>query len=264
MLMSLVAGVIVALTYPPSLSLGLGAFAILALVLRRRVVGGVLASLALGWSLLWSLPQASEWLRAPLEAQHRVLSNASLPDADAIVVLGGGTVRPERLSTSRLGEAARAWRAGRAPIVILSGGGGRGGTGRGRTEARRMAEAIVTLGVPASALVLEERSHSTLENAEFTARLARERHIRDVLLVTSSVHMPRASLLFKDAGVDAIPVPVPEATAEGSWKQRWLPTRRALWRSGRALKEYAGLLALQAGVAQSGHPVLTCARLTSE
>ena len=80
-----------------------------------------------------------------------------------------------------------------------------------------MAEAIVTLGVPPSALVLEERSHSTLENAQFTARLARERHIRDVLLVTSAVHMPRASLLFRDAGIDAIPVPVPESTAPGPW-----------------------------------------------
>lgn len=263
--MSSLASLIVGLTYPPSLSLWLGVFALLALVLHRRVLGGVLAALALGWSVLWSLPQVSEWVRAPLEAQHRVLSNASLPDADAIVVLGGGTVRPERLSTSRLGEAARAWRAGRAPIVILSGGGGRGGTGRGRSEAERMAEAIVTLGVPASALVLEERSHSTLENAEFTARLARERHIRDVLLVTSSVHMPRASLLFQEAGIQAIPVPVPESTAEGSWTQRWLPTRRALWRSGRALKEYAGLLALHAGIVEeSRHANLTCARLPSE
>jgi uncharacterized SAM-binding protein YcdF (DUF218 family) len=262
--MSSLAGLVVALTYPPVLSIGLLSFAVLALLLRWRAVGGVLVALALGWSLLWSLPQVSEWLRAPLEAEHRVVSDASLPHADAIVVLGGGTVRPERLDTSRLGEAARAWRAGRAPTVILSGGGGRGGTGRGRTEAQRMAEAIVTLGVPQSALVLEERSHSTLENAQFTARLARERHIRDVLLVTSAVHMPRASLLFRDAGIDAIPVPVPESTAPGPWMQRWLPTRRALWRSGRALKEYAGLIALSVGIGESSRPALTCATLPSE
>ena len=44
-----------------------------------------------------------------------------------------------------------------------------------------------------------------------------------------------------------VEVPVPEPTIGGSWADRWIPSPRALWRSGRALKEYAGILALCVG-----------------
>jgi uncharacterized SAM-binding protein YcdF (DUF218 family) len=110
-----------------------------------------------------------------------------------------------------------------------------------------MAEAITLLGVPDSALVLEDQSRSTEENAEFSARIGRQRGIHRILLVTSSLHMPRASLLFREAGFEVIPVPAPEHAARQSWTEQWVPTSRALWRSGRALKEYAGLLAIRVG-----------------
>lgn len=234
---------LVYLTFPLNLSLWLIPCGIVAWAVRWRMLGGALLVFALAWSSLWSVPQISDWLRAPLERQHPVVEEAVLPEVDAIVVLGGGTLRPERLQSSRLAAAARAWLAGRAPIVILSGGGGRNGSGRGPSEANRMASAIVSLGVPSSALVLEDRSRDTEQNASFTAELARQRGIRKVLLVTSSLHMPRASLLFSEAGFDVVPVPVPEGLIRQGWADRWIPTRRALWRSGRALKEYVGLLA---------------------
>jgi uncharacterized SAM-binding protein YcdF (DUF218 family) len=237
---------LVALTYPLTLSLFLCGCGALAWILRRRVLAGSLLAFALAWSCVWSVPVVSEWLRAPLVRQHDIVAVSTLPRTDAIVVLGGGTLRLDRLASSRLATAARAWLAGRAPVVILSGGSGRGGTHRkGRSEASRMADTIRKLGVPSSALMLEDRSRTTEENALFTARLAREHGIHRVLLVTSSLHMPRASLMFKDAGIDAVPVPVPERTSEDTWSDRWLPTGRAMWRSGRAFKEYAGLLSVR-------------------
>jgi len=238
---------LVALTYPPILSACLLVCAMVAWGLRRRAMGTALLVLAVAWSTLWSIPNASEWLRAPLERQHAVVAMSALPQADAIVVLGGGKVRPDQLMSSRLAAAAHAWGAGRARMIILSGGAGRGGSGRGRSEADRMAEAITLLGVPDSALVLEDQSRSTEENAEFSARIGRQRGIHRILLVTSSLHMPRASLLFREAGFEVIPVPAPEQAARQSWTEQWVPTSRALWRSGRALKEYAGLLAIRVG-----------------
>ena len=240
---SAVVGFLVYLTYPVHLALWLVPFGLLALVTGKRRFGGALLVLALVWPLLWSVPQVSEWARAPLERQHQVVEANLLPKSDAIIVLGGGKMRPGQLANSRLAAAAHAWIAGRAPVVILSGGGGRNGSGRGRSEAARMASAIVSLGVPPSALVLEDRSRSTEQNASFTAKLARPRGIRQVLLVTSSLHMPRANLLFSEAGFAVIPVPVPEGSIQQGWVDRWIPTRLALWRSGRALKEYAGLIA---------------------
>lgn len=238
----------VALTYPPTLSLGLTVLAAL-LMIRYRKAGLLTLCAALGWSALWSVPIASDWLRHQLEKRYPVLDTAALPQADAVVVLGGGSryawldqanVRPETLQSSRLAAGARAWHAGRAPRIVLSGGGEGGGS-----EARMMASAIARLGVPSSALLLEERSRNTRDNAYYTAELVERFRMRRVLLVTSSLHMPRAIAQFRQQGIDAVAVPVPELARRSNWRERWLPSRSALWRSGRAFKEYAALLSVR-------------------
>lgn len=251
---------VVSLTYPPILSVVLVLAGILAAAFRWRRSGRVLVMLGCAWTLLWSMPQCADWLRASLERQYPRIDEAGLPRADAIVVLGGGDyswlhraeVSLDELDHSRLATGTRAWLAGRAPVIILSGGGG----GRGPSEADTMAAAIARLGVPASVLLLEERSHDTRDNARFTAQIARRHDIHRILLVTSALHMPRASYWFRSVGLDVVPVPVPESRVSGGWKDRWLPTRRALWRSGRAWKEYAGLLAarVQTRIAEANAP----------
>jgi uncharacterized SAM-binding protein YcdF (DUF218 family) len=237
------------LTYPVVLSVCMLLAALVALALRRLATGAGLVILALAWSVAWSTPELSDWLRDTLEDQHPVLAEEALPRVDAIVVLGGGEnyawlggapyVDPDDLGSSRIAAGARAWLAGRAPLIILSGG--RSGPS-GHSEADRMAYAIERLGVPPTALLLEQRSRNTRDNARFTAAIARQRGIHRIALVTSSLHMPRASLLFRDAGLAVVALPVPEHADRSGWQARWLPSRRALWRSGRALKEYAGLL----------------------
>lgn len=238
-----------ALSYPLNASLLLAACGVVAILLRFRRTGAGLFAMAFLWTLLWSVPAASDGLRNSLEDQHAVVQEESLPAADAIVVLGGATryrwlqrenVDPWELGSSRLGAGARAWLSGRAPIVILTGGRG----GRDASEAARMKTAIQRLGVPASVLVLEERSRNTEDNAANTARLAHQLGVRRILLVTSALHMPRAALLFQRQGFDVTPVPVPERGHRETWRDRWLPSPGALWRSGRALKEYVALLAL--------------------
>jgi len=247
-ILSFLNDLVVALTYPPMLSLGLLACGAVAAAIGWRKSGKALVVAACAWSVLWSIPQCAHWLRAPLERQYVALEAAALRRADAIVVLGGGSYawlqRPEvqidDLEHSRVAAGARAWLAGRAPVVMLSSG---SNAGKGRSEADIMAAAIERLGVPDSALILEDRSRDTHDNALFSAKLAERQDIHRVLLVTSSLHMPRATYWYRQYGLDVIPAPVPEARIRGSWTQRWLPSRAALWRSGRAWKEYAGLLA---------------------
>lgn len=242
---------LVALTYPLVLSAVLLLLALLAVLFSHRRSAAALALLAVSWSVVWSVPAASDWLRQSLEDRHPVVAEAALPKADAIVVLGGGayewtvrtSVNPDDLVNSRLAAGARAWRAGRAPTIILSGGRGR----PGHREAQNMAKAMARFGIPASALLLEQRSRDTRDNAAFTAVLAREHGMKRVLLVTSSLHMPRAILLFRNAGVAVVPVSVPEPESGRMGWGQWLPSRSALWRSGRALKEYAGLLDVTLG-----------------
>lgn len=235
------------LSYPPALSLCIAAVATLALLLRRYRSSGALFALALLWSAAWSLPMASDWLRAPLESRYPARDAASLPRADAIVVLGGGDyawlgrrcIDPCMLGSSRIMGAARAWRAGRAPYVMLSGS---------RVETQLMRRALARLDVPASAVLVDARSLDTRQNALHTAALARTNGFRRMILATSALHMPRAMLEFRDAGLDPVPLPVPEKAHRAGRFSRWLPSRSALWRSGRAFKEYLGIVAAKAAI----------------
>ena len=247
--MGLLRELVVALTFPLALTLVLLLVAAgVYVLLKWKGVALAVAIVAVGWSAFWSLPRNAEWLRESLEDRYAIASPNVLPNADAIVVLGGGGYtwinRPgvtlDDLKYSRLAQGARLYIAGRAPRVILSGG------GEGdRTEARNMARGMRKFGVPQTALLLEERSTDTTTNARYSAQVARANGVRSVLLVTSAIHMPRASVLFRGAGLQVIEVPVPEppSVRGDRWADRWLPSGRALWRSGRALKEYAGLVA---------------------
>lgn len=239
---------LVALTYPLALTFVVLVVAFVVWRLQWQRTATALALAALAWTAVWSIPNNADWLRQSLADRHPIAQDlAALPQGDAIVVLGGGgygwVERPgvtlDKLKYSRLAQAARLYFAGRAPRVILSGGGN-----GSHKEAFDMARGMEKLGVPHEAILLETRSTDTTGNAKYSVRLAREHGARRVLLVTSGVHMPRASLLFRREGVAVIEVPVAEPSPGGSWADRWLPNPRALWKAGRALKEYAGLLAL--------------------
>jgi len=245
---------------PLHLSCCLLVLALLAFALRRCRGALALIGISLAWSLLWSLPAASNALRNSLALRYPPQSAHSLPAVDAIVVLGGGIgsvawfeqgdPNDPRLAGNRVALGARAWHDGRAPWVLLSGG----PTSRTRrvSEAREMAAAMRALGVPERALMLDERSRSTGDNARNSAQWARTHGWRRVALVTSSLHMSRARALFERQGLQVLPLasaekdfePVPKHGAGSPW---W-PTRRALRRSGEAFKEYAGLLAARLGV----------------
>lgn len=231
------------ITYPPYLSVWLMLLAGLVLALRRRKAAAAIAALAILWSAAWSIPMASDWLRSGLEDRYARVPESSLPQADAIVVLGGGhhygwldreQADPYMLESSRLAGAARAWLAARAPYVVLSGA---------PVEVRTMRQAIARLGIPDEAVLVESRSLNTRQNAEHTAALARTHGFKRVILTTSALHMPRAMLQFGRAGLDAVPLPIREGARRNHWRERWLPSKGALWRSGRAFKEYAGIAA---------------------
>jgi uncharacterized SAM-binding protein YcdF (DUF218 family) len=111
-----------------------------------------------------------------------------------------------------------------------------------RSEAAAMRDFLVELGVPATAVVLEERSRNTRENALYTAEVLQAQGIGPVLLVTSALHMPRALATFQAAGVDAIPAATDfEVIQRPRVLLDWLPDAEALAASTRALKEYLGL-----------------------
>jgi uncharacterized SAM-binding protein YcdF (DUF218 family) len=85
---------------------------------------------------------------------------------------------------------------GRAPLLVLSGG----GSGP-LPEAEIMRRAALANGIPETALLIDKLSRDTLENARETARLLSARDLLSVLLVSDRAHLPRAALLFRLAGL---------------------------------------------------------------
>jgi uncharacterized SAM-binding protein YcdF (DUF218 family) len=64
-----------------------------------------------------------------------------------------------------------------------------------------MRRAAIAHGVPPTAMLVDPVSRDTFENARETARLLSARGLRSVLLVSDRVHLPRAALLFRLAGL---------------------------------------------------------------
>ncbi|MEU8347544.1 YdcF family protein [Actinomadura meyerae] len=94
---------------------------------------------------------------------HLVLTGP-LSKADVILALGCHDTRVAA-------HAARLWHAGRAPLVVVSGGRGKMTSGWAETEARVFARVARERGVPEEALVLEETATNTGENITASRRL---------------------------------------------------------------------------------------------
>lgn len=160
--------------------------------------------------------------------------------AEAIVVLGGG-VSPEgvpvRPSAERAQRAAELWKAGYAPLVLISGGYTVIGP---RTEAQSMAIVLQGLGVPSKALILENNSLNTFDNAVESQKLLLKRNVQKVLLVTSRIHLLRSTLTFRKQGMKVIPIPAEQQPFQLDWNLAPAWERAQLLQG--TLNEYFGLL----------------------
>ena len=137
----------------------------------------------------------------------------------------------------RLVHAVALFKAGKADYILLSGGSAPGS----RSEAHLMQDVLAIMGVPASALILEDQSRNTHDNAVNSAALLKARGMTRILLVSSAFHMRRADALFKRQGLDVIPAPtdfqqvILKATLPAG-----IPGVKNLYRTTEALHEFVG------------------------
>jgi uncharacterized SAM-binding protein YcdF (DUF218 family) len=83
----------------------------------------------------------------------------------------------------------------------------------GRVEADGLAERMSALGVPSGTIIRERCSLDTRDNARFAASLLLRRGICEIVLVTCAWHLPRASRLFRAAGLVVVGLPVEPPTS---------------------------------------------------
>jgi uncharacterized SAM-binding protein YcdF (DUF218 family) len=221
--------------------------------LRTALIAAALLILIVGgnrWVAV-SLVRSLEW---------RYLPPRELPRAEAIVVLGGGTepAQAPRSSTEvngggdRVLQAARLYRQGSAPHILLSGGNITWMDSRSATPAQDMAELLQLMGVPPEALWLQDASRNTSEDALYSSRMLKEKGILRVVLVTSAMHMPRSVALFARQGIEVIPAPADYTVTEAEWQDLahpnlpsflldLVPTASNLEATSGVLKEYIGM-----------------------
>ncbi len=240
-------------------------------------LGLIAILLIIATALLWSKPRlatipialalvvllassngwVSEWLVRSLEYQY--LPPASLPTADAIVVLGGATKPPipprPWVDVSEEGDrvfhAANLYKAGKAPKIILSGGRVDWEGDNVFPESQDMATLLESMGVPATVLIQEPNSRNTRENAVNVKQIMQAQNIKTVLLVTSALHMPRSLWIFRKLGIEATPAPTDFLVTNETHAEmqsslpaitlNLLPEAERLRSTTRALKEYVGI-----------------------
>jgi uncharacterized SAM-binding protein YcdF (DUF218 family) len=168
---------------------------------QTSVLGGRLLKIFAGLLILLVAAGLGAWF-----FPQPVLTVDSGPvRAEVMVVLGGGgPERPER--------AAELFQAGEAPLIICSGLG----------DAHAHKAHLVNAGIPAAAVLLENKSHTTRENAEFTIALLQARHITNAIIVTSWYHSRRALACFEHYAPDIrfYSRPAYFNTPKSEWRQR--------------------------------------------
>lgn len=158
--------------------------------------------------VLLMTPLGATSLARAVEARAPPSGTCAGPQPTAIVVLAGGFAHSpgsvvdfgalRLVSVQRVFAGVALWHEQPNTRLVMSGGGGR------FREAVVMANLAMHMGVPTTAIEIEDHSHTTWENAEGVAALTPPvpEHI---WLVTSPMHIPRALDAFRAWGFAPCP-----------------------------------------------------------
>jgi uncharacterized SAM-binding protein YcdF (DUF218 family) len=176
-----------------------------------RVLIGALAIIGLTMVIATVTPLVALWSRA-------LAGPWNDPPGEVLIVLGSDTPEDGMIGRStylRAQYAVRIYREGGFHTIVLCGG------GSPETVAHSMEQYLLFNGVPKTAIVTEDKSMSTRENALFAKPLLATLQGRKVLM-TSDFHMRRATRVFRKVGIEVEPRPIPDGLKRASnWRSRW-------------------------------------------
>ena len=196
-----------------------------------------------------SLPLGAGLLLAGVSTgMPRLESREAARGATAVVVLGGGsqTVSVGGLVAGELGgasrlramEGARVFKLIGARLLVASGGTPEGANLL-QPESEALRDALIAVGVPATAIVQESGSKTTRDQARLVGPLLRAHDAERFVLVTSPPHMRRALAVFRAEGLDPVPSVAPIRSEHLPPPTLLLPDADSLWLSDQAVYEYA-------------------------
>jgi uncharacterized SAM-binding protein YcdF (DUF218 family) len=148
--------------------------------------------------------------------------------ADVIVVFGARVYadgRPSPALRDRVDTAARLYREGLAPRVLVSGGAGDGAV----HETVAMRNLLVAQGVPARAVVRDEGGVDSRSTVRASVALCRAEGWCRVLAVSHGYHLARVKMTYERAGLHTV-YTVPSGNSLGLSRVRFMAREvAALW-----------------------------------
>lgn len=230
---------------PCGMTLGLMIAALALIMCGRRKTGGAVLFAGVVAMAAMSLPVTSEALAGWLEKDYPPMQAVEHPKADAIIVLGGGMAGiPEgsRFPYPDMSEAAdRVWHGAR---IYHAQGGGAPICCTSSDVASSTRPLLLDLGVKEEDIVIVEGPRNTEEEARELAAILKGKR---AILVTSALHMKRASMIF-NRFADGVEI-VPAATDHIAWDvprtadrwKRYVPDVDAFRKFGYCLHELLGI-----------------------
>lgn len=174
-----------------------------------------------------------------------VVDLAAPPQADAIVVLGGGERidAPEyggdtqnALSLERLRYTARLYQATHLPILVT------GGKVNSATQAEgTLMRAILINEFRTPVHWVEDASRTTWDNAHLSAPILKHAGVKRIFLVSHAWHLRRAVPLFEQQGLQVIPAGINFPRPNFETVLDILPSMTGLRDSTYALHEWLGI-----------------------
>ncbi len=132
------------------------------------------------------------------------------PDArgDVAIVLGAAVWddEPSPVFAARIDHAVDLWEYGQVDRIIFTGGLAEGDS---LAESEAASAYAQSQGVPASAILIETESTSTIENLRFAQSVMERSNLERAVLVSDPHHMRRAHLMANRLGIEHELSPTP-------------------------------------------------------
>jgi len=164
--------------------------------------------------ILCSLPVVSNNLIYYLEKDYKLLKPSEINPADAIVVLSG-MVQPVKTdqnihyefsgSVDRILAGIDLYKNNKSSFLILTRG--RVPWSAGIPEGEYLKEFAIRFGIPEQNILLTSEVQNTDQEAKAVKNILPDNK-KNIILVTSAFHMPRAIKVFNAAGLKPIPFAV--------------------------------------------------------
>lgn len=180
------------------------------------------------------------------------IKNTQILPNKAVVLGGFAEFDSDRQIVQMTDAAERLFKAmellnKRAIDTVIISGGAASITGKIRPESVYVRDYLIAQGYPSKRILIDSQSKNTYENAIFTKTiLANAKIAKPVLLITSAIHMRRASAVFKNASILHVTLPVHFKSDAGRKYIFWdfiLPSTEALESYNAVVKEIVGYAA---------------------